>query len=69
MVGQRPHSRQRHTVHVPRDHVHQQAALGAAVDKASAEAATLLKRWGRLHAVRTALGLIAFGVFVWRFVT
>ncbi len=42
--------------------------LAPGLEKASAEAATLLRRWGRLHAVRTALGLIAFGVLVWRLV-
>ena len=29
------------------------------------EAADLLKRWGRLHAVRTILGLVPFLLFVW----
>ena len=43
--------------------------LAPGLNKESAEAATLLHRWGQLHAVRTALGLIAFGVFVWRLVT
>ncbi|MCZ6873451.1 MAG: DUF1772 domain-containing protein [bacterium] len=43
--------------------------LATGLNKESAEAATLLRRWGQLHAVRTVLGLIAFGVFVWRLVT
>ena len=37
-------------------------ALGMGVD--SVEAATLLRRWGRLHAVRTVLGLLAFGTLL-----
>lgn len=31
----------------------------------SPEAAALLRRWGVLHAVRSGLGLAAFGIFVW----
>ena len=42
--------------------------LAPGLDKESVEAATLLRRWDRLHAVRAALGLVAFGVFVWRLV-
>jgi uncharacterized membrane protein len=38
--------------------------LDAALDKTSAEAWALLVRWGRLHEVRTVLGLGAFIVFV-----
>ena len=30
----------------------------------SVEAAALLRRWGRLHAVRTVLGLLAFGALL-----
>ena len=33
--------------------------------ESSTEAATLLSRWGRLHAVRTILGLVAFLLFAW----
>jgi hypothetical protein len=29
-------------------------------------AAALLARWGRLHAVRSALSLLSFGLFVYR---
>jgi hypothetical protein len=38
--------------------------LDPGLDRGSAEAAALLARWGRLHAVRTALGTLAFGVLV-----
>jgi uncharacterized membrane protein len=35
------------------------------LDRRSAEAAALLDRWGRLHAVRTMLSGLAFGLLVW----
>jgi len=35
--------------------------LDSSLDPSSAEAAALLSRWGRLHAVRTTVGLVAFG--------
>jgi Domain of unknown function (DUF1772) len=38
--------------------------LGPALDLNSSESATLLRRWGRLHAVRSAASLVAFLVFV-----
>jgi len=38
------------------------------LDRRSAEAAALLARWGRLHAVRSGLGALAFGVLVWHLV-
>src|SRR5437773_809802 len=38
--------------------------LDATLDKSSPEAHRLLVRWGRLHEVRTVLGLGAFIVFV-----
>ena len=34
-------------------------------DRASAETQALLERWGRLHAVRSALSSLAFVLFVW----
>ena len=34
--------------------------LDASLDKGSPEAQALLARWGRLHAVRSALSLVAF---------
>lgn len=37
-----------------------QHLLEPALDSRSAEAATLLARWGRLHAVRTGAGALAF---------
>ena len=38
--------------------------LDPSVDKSSQIASTLLVRWGRLHAVRSLLGLLAFLVFI-----
>jgi uncharacterized membrane protein len=38
--------------------------LDPALDRSSVEAERLLVRWGRLHEVRTVLGLAAFIVFV-----
>lgn len=34
------------------------------LDSSSPEATTLLRLWGRLHAIRTLLSLAAFGIFV-----
>jgi uncharacterized membrane protein len=34
------------------------------LDRSSPEAVVLLRRWGRLHAIRTILSLAAFGIFV-----
>jgi hypothetical protein len=39
--------------------------LDPQLDRRSAEAAELLGRWGRLHAVRSVLGTLAFGVLLW----
>lgn len=39
--------------------------LDPGLDRSSPEAAVLLGRWGRLHAVRSALGALAFGVLLW----
>ena len=36
----------------------------AELDRSSPEATALLRRWGRLHAIRTILSLAAFGIFV-----
>lgn len=38
--------------------------LDPGLDRRSTEAARLLDRWGRLHAVRSLLGALAFGVLV-----
>jgi hypothetical protein len=38
--------------------------LDASLDKASPEAGALLARWGRLHAMRTVLSLVAFASFL-----
>ena len=42
---------------------HRLLATGRELD--SAETRALLKRWGKLHAVRTLLSLCATGVYVW----
>jgi hypothetical protein len=39
--------------------------LDPALDRASTEAADLLGRWGRLHAVRGVLRAAAFGILAW----
>jgi len=39
--------------------------LDPGLDRRSAEAAALLDRWGRLHAVRSVLSAIAFWLLVW----
>jgi hypothetical protein len=38
--------------------------LDRSLDLNSSESATLLRRWGRLHAVRSAGSLVAFLIFV-----
>lgn len=38
--------------------------LDASLDTGSAEAVELLRRWGRLHALRTAVGVVVFVFFV-----
>jgi len=40
--------------------------LAADLDRRSAEAAALLARWGRLHAVRSVLSALSFGLLVYR---
>ena len=35
------------------------------LDQAGPESRTLIERWGRLHAVRTALGFLATATFLW----
>lgn len=39
--------------------------LDPSLDCGSSEAAALLVRWGRLHAVRSVASALAFGVLVW----
>jgi Domain of unknown function (DUF1772) len=39
--------------------------LDPTLDRGSPEAAVLLERWGRLHAVRSVASGIAFGVLAW----
>lgn len=39
--------------------------LDPGLDRGSAEAAALLVRWGQLHAVRSVVSALAFGVLVW----
>ena len=43
--------------------------LDPGLDRRSAEAAELLHRWGRLHAVRSVLSGLAFGLLVWHLAT
>lgn len=38
--------------------------LDTSLDTGSAEATELLRHWGRLHAVRTVVGVVVFGSFV-----
>lgn len=42
--------------------------LDPSLDASSPEAAALLDRWGRLHSVRTIVGLLAFGLLVFAFI-
>ncbi|HET8625538.1 MAG TPA: DUF1772 domain-containing protein [Gemmatimonadales bacterium] len=39
--------------------------LDPALDRSSPETARLLGRWGRLHAVRSLMSVVAFGVLAW----
>jgi hypothetical protein len=43
--------------------------MATAPDAAGAESRALIEKWGRLHAVRTALGFAATAVFLWACVT
>jgi len=40
--------------------------LSPQLDRASAETAELLQRWGRLHSVRSVLSALAFALLLWR---
>ena len=42
-----------------------QRLLDPALARGSAEAAFLLRRWGRLHAVRSGASAVAFGLLLW----
>ena len=42
-----------------------QRLLDPALDRGSSDAAGLLARWGRLHAVRSLMSAIAFGMLAW----
>jgi hypothetical protein len=42
-----------------------QLLLDPGLDRGSAKAAALLARWGRLHAVRSAVSALAFVVLLW----
>ena len=39
--------------------------LDPALDRGSHEAADLLVRWGHLHAGRSAMSMVAFGLLAW----
>ena len=39
--------------------------MAIAPDKAGPESRKLIKNWGRLHAARTALGILATAAFLW----
>ena len=39
--------------------------MATQVDQAGPESRALIERWGRLHAVRTALGFLATATFLW----
>jgi len=39
--------------------------MATPVDQAGPESRALIERWGRLHAVRTALGALATATFLW----
>jgi Domain of unknown function (DUF1772) len=43
-------------------------AGAAGLDPGSPETRGLLTKWGKLHAIRSALSLIAAAVFVWQLV-
>ena len=45
-----------------------QQLLDPGLDRTSTHAAGLLRRWGRLHAVRCGASALAFGVLVWNLV-
>lgn len=41
------------------------ALKATVVDQAGPASRALLEKWGRLHAVRTGLGLLSAGIFLW----
>jgi hypothetical protein len=43
--------------------------LDPELDRTSPETAALLRRWGQLHAVRSLVSAVAFGVLLWEIAT
>lgn len=51
-------------IHISCNHANEPSASDPRCDLASGETRALLEKWGKLHAVRTVLGLLASGIYV-----